>query len=76
MSKKSNITALLLVIFLGGFGVHRFYVGKIPSGIVILLLTLSFFGAFISGIWALIDLITIASEEFKDNEDKKLKWKN
>jgi TM2 domain-containing membrane protein YozV len=76
MSKKSNLTALLLAIFLGGFGVHRFYVGRIPSGIIMLLLTLSFFGAFISGIWALIDLITIVCQQFKDNEDKILKWKN
>ena len=33
-SSKSKITALLLCIFLGGLGVHRFYVGKIGTGVV------------------------------------------
>ena len=50
---KSQLVALLLVIFLGGLGIHRFYLGYTWQGVV-QLLTLG--GC---GIWALIDLIRI-----------------
>ena len=33
-SEKSNVTALLLCFFLGVLGVHRFYVGKIGTGVL------------------------------------------
>jgi TM2 domain-containing membrane protein YozV len=59
-SEKGFVPALLLCLLLGGLGVHRFYVGKIGTGIL-MLLTLGGFG-----IWALIDLIVIAVGSFKD----------
>ncbi len=65
-SPKSAITALLLCLFLGALGVHRFYVGKIGTGILMLITG----GGF--GIWALIDLIIIACCEFKDKQDRRL----
>lgn len=39
-NKKSIIVAYLLWFFLGMFGVHRFYLGRTGSGLVLLLLTL------------------------------------
>ena len=57
---KSWLVALLLCLFVGGLGVHRFYVGKIGSGILYLLTG----GIF--GIGWLIDLIKIAVGKFKD----------
>ena len=57
---KDWLTTLLLCIFLGGFGIHRFYTGH--TGIAIVqLLTLG--GC---GIWALVDLIMIIVGSFKD----------
>ncbi len=53
-------TTLLLAIFLGGAGIHRFYVGKNGSGILMLLTG----GG--CGIWALIDIISIVSGRFTD----------
>ena len=50
---KSQLVALLLCAFLGGLGVHRFYLGYIWQGVVQLLTA----GG--CGIWALIDLIRI-----------------
>lgn len=62
VSEKGFVPALLLCFFLGALGVHRFYVGKIGTGILMLLT----FGGF--GIWALIDFIMIAVGSFKDKE--------
>jgi TM2 domain-containing membrane protein YozV len=61
-SQKSWLAALLLCLFLGTLGVHRFYAGKIGTGIL-MLITL---GAL--GVWALIDLIVIAIGKFTDKQ--------
>ncbi len=61
-SEKSFVTTLILCVLLGGLGVHRFYVGKIGTGIL-MLLTLGGLG-----IWSLIDLIVIATQNFKDSQ--------
>jgi hypothetical protein len=57
---KSKTTAILLSLFLGTFGVDRFYLGYTHSGIW-KLLTLGGFG-----IWALIDLVRIITGDLKD----------
>lgn len=64
VSQKKRLVALLLCFFLGCLGVHRFYVGKIGTGVIMFLT----FGGL--GIWALIDFIVIAVCSFKDSEGK------
>ena len=61
-SEKIFVATLILCILLGGLGVHRFYVGKTWTGILMLL---SLGGL---GIWQLIDLIVIAVQKFKDSK--------
>ena len=58
---------LLLCFFVGGFGIHRFYVGKTGTAII-QLLTL---GA--CGIWSFIDFIVICIGNFTDAEGKFIK---
>tara|TARA_B100000586_G_C19781903_1_gene290431 strand:+ start:24 stop:236 length:213 start_codon:yes stop_codon:yes gene_type:complete len=66
-SEKSFVATLILCILLGGLGVHRFYVGKIGTGVIWLLT----FG--ILGIGVLVDTIIIAVGNFKDKQGKPIK---
>jgi len=61
-SEKGFVPTILLCLFLGTLGIHRFYVKKIGTGILMLIT----FGAL--GIWALIDLIVIICGKFKDKQ--------
>ena len=61
-SDQRWLVTVLLCAFLGSLGVHRFYAGKIGTGIL-MLVTLG--GC---GIWWLIDLIMIVTNSFTDDE--------
>jgi len=61
-SPKSRLAALLLCLFLGLLGAHRFYVGKIGTAV------LQIFTLGGLGIWWLIDLLTILMGSFTDSE--------
>ena len=66
-SPKGFVPAVLLCFFLGGLGVHRFYVGKIGTGLL-MLFTLGGLG-----IWSLIDFIMIVCGAFKDKDGLPIK---
>lgn len=59
-SEKGFVPTILLCLFLGVFGAHRFYVGKTGTAVV-QLLTLGGLG-----IWSFIDLIMIIVGKFTD----------
>ena len=65
-TEKRILPAGLLCFFLGVFGAHRFYVGKIGTG----LLQLFTLGGL--GIWMLVDLIMLVSGEFRDKEGNRI----
>ncbi len=66
MSDKRILPAFLLCFFFGVFGAHRFYVGKIGTG----LLQLVTIGGL--GIWAMIDFIMIIVGAFRDSDGNKI----
>ena len=66
VSDKIILPAFLLAFFFGIFGAHRFYVGKIGTGIA-QLFTLGGFG-----IWATIDWILILCKVFTDANGRRL----
>jgi len=69
---KNFTTALLLLIFLGPFGAHRFYVGKTGTAILTLLITICTLGIG-SIIWYIIDLVSICTGKFTDKQGYVLK---
>jgi len=61
-SPKDFTITVLLCFFLGVFGIHRFYVGKILTGIIMLVTG----GGF--GVWYIIDLIRLLMGKFSDDD--------
>lgn len=57
MNQKSKLTAGLLGILLGGWGVHRFYLGYTKMGIIQIVVTLVTCGA--GSLWGFIEGILI-----------------
>jgi len=74
IGEKKALVALLLAIFLGTLGIHRFYVGKTGSAIAMLILSITIVGLLVTWIWALVDIITIACGNFTDSKGNKLKF--
>jgi len=66
MAPQKKSTVAILCFFLGFLGVHRFYVGKIGTGILQILT----FGGL--GIWVTIDFIHILCNEFTNINGEKI----
>ena len=83
-SNKSKLVALLLVLFLGGLGLHRIYIGRKQSGLLMLGLTIlgtitTAFGVgefilFIVSAWCFVDLITLCIGKLTDAQGRPLKF--
>ncbi|HEY0756064.1 MAG TPA: NINE protein [Ktedonobacteraceae bacterium] len=65
--EKDWLTTLLLCIFLGYLGIHRFYTGHTAIGIIQLLTA----GG--CGIWVLIDFITLLTNSYTDSFGRPLR---
>lgn len=67
-SERSYWITLAFAFFLGTFGVHRFYVGKVGTGLL-MIFTLGGLG-----IWTVIDLILITFGAFRDKEGNEIRF--
>ncbi len=65
-SAHSKVTLAVICFLLGFLGIHRFFVGKIGTGIL-MLLTLGGLG-----IWTTIDFVLILTDNFTDKYGKKV----
>ena len=69
-STKTNsidwLALFLLTFFVGVLGVHRFYVGKIGTG-VLMLITLGGLG-----VWFLVDLLLVVTGRFTNKDGQKI----
>jgi len=65
-SPKSRGTYIVLGFFFGCFGIHNFYAGYSGRGVAQLLITITLgwigIGFFITGVWALIEIITVTTD--------------
>ena len=64
--KKNKTVAGLLAIFLGGFGIHKFYLGKVGWGIAYILLSWTWI-PMIVGIIEGIIYLTMSDKTFRTN---------
>ena len=64
------VLALACAVF-GVFGLHRFVVGKVGTGLLMLVLTCTAIGMFITVVWTLIDFIVIVMGNFTDKNGHK-----
>jgi TM2 domain-containing membrane protein YozV len=71
LSDKSKLTAGLLEIFLGSFGVGRFYLGY--TGIGVAQIAATWLTCGIGGIWPLIDGIMMLTGKVPDAEGRILR---
>lgn len=68
VSEKIRLAALLLCLFFVALGIHQFYVGKIGTGI--LMIVLMFTG--IGEVWLIVDFIMIIVRAFTDKQGRKV----
>jgi TM2 domain/Protein of unknown function (DUF2510) len=71
LSDKSKLVAGLLQLFLGGFGIGRFYLGYTNIGVIQIVVTIVTCG--IGSIWGLIDAILIISGNVPDADGRMLR---
>jgi len=68
LSEKEFLPTLILCFFVGFLGIHRFFVGKVGTGIL-MIVTLGGLG-----IWVLVDFIMICIGSFRDIEGRIIKY--
>ena len=71
LSDKSKLTAGLLQLFLGGFGIGRFYLGYTNIGVLQIVVTLVTCG--LGSIWGLIDAILMLTDKVPDAQGRTLR---
>ena len=80
VSRKSRLVLTLLAFFLGELGIHRFYAGKIGTGIVMAVLTVAGYATMwlligfvplaVVLVWNVIDFVNAVSGTFKDRDGR------
>jgi TM2 domain-containing membrane protein YozV len=54
---RNKYVAALLAFFLGTLGIHRFYLGRNGTGVLMIVISITIIGLVVTGLWALIDTV-------------------
>jgi TM2 domain-containing membrane protein YozV len=65
-ARGDRLVSALLAFLLGPLGVHRFYLGRIGSGVAMLLLSCTLIGLLVTVPWSLIDMIRFLVMDDRD----------
>jgi len=71
---RNKYVAALLAFFFGPLGLHRFYLGRTGSGIVMLVLSMTVAGLLVSVPWALIDMIRYLVMPEREFAERYARW--
>lgn len=54
---RNKYVAAILAFFFGVFGIHRFYLGRNGTGVVMLVISATVIGLLVTSVWAFVDTI-------------------
>jgi TM2 domain-containing membrane protein YozV len=54
---RNKYVAAILAFFLGTLGIHRFYLGRNGTGVLMIVISITVVGLLVTGLWALIDTV-------------------
>ena len=60
--RRQRFVYIILALFLGGFGVHNFYAGRIKFGVIQLIMGITIMLAFVSWIWAIVEICVVTKD--------------
>ena len=72
--RKALSTAMLLAVFLGPFGAHRFYMGQRGTATMMLMLAVTLVGLLVTAVWLLIDLPRLPAMVRRHNSALERRW--
>jgi TM2 domain-containing membrane protein YozV len=76
LGDRNRFIAALLAFLIGPLGIHRFYLGRVGSGIAMVVLSCTIIGLFLTIPWAFIDMIrylVMSDRDFADRYTRKPK---
>lgn len=73
-ASKSRVAAILLAAFLGGIGIHKFYLGRAGAGIIMLLFCWTFIPAIIAFVEFIIYAVKSDAQFHQDYVVEKRGW--
>ncbi|MBX4336211.1 NINE protein [Bartonella raoultii] len=72
-AERLKLKLAIFCCFVGFIGVHRFMVGRIGTGILMVLISLTVVGLIVTAIWSTIDLLYILTDRFTNKDGDEIR---